>query len=49
MTMLSIQPHQEPRFLAAFLVLFVVFVANSGNLLRAGRFFWVSFYVIRKS
>ena len=42
-TVLSIQPHQEPRFLSAFLVLFVVFVANSGNLLRAGRIFWVSF------
>jgi len=41
-TILSIQPHQEPRFLSAFLVLFVVFVANTGKLLRTGRVFWAT-------
>lgn len=44
--MLSIQPHQEPRFLLAFLVIFVFFVANSGKLLRAGRIFWISWLAI---
>ena len=42
MAILSMQPHQEPRFLAALLALFIIFVANSGNLLHAGRVFWVS-------
>lgn len=41
LTLLSIQPHQEPRFLMAFLGLFIVFVGNSGYLLRMGRTFWV--------
>jgi len=45
-TVLSIQPHQEPRFLAPCLVLFVVFVANSGKLISAGKIFWTTWITI---
>ena len=41
MALLSIQPHQEPRFLTALIPLSVIFVANSGHLLRSGKLFWV--------
>ncbi|KZP17350.1 glycosyltransferase family 22 protein [Athelia psychrophila] len=40
--LLSLQPHQEPRFLLAFPFMFVVFVANSGELQKAGRVFWTT-------
>jgi GPI mannosyltransferase 4 len=38
---LSIQPHQEPRFLAPLIVPFTVLVANSGYLQAAKKPFWV--------
>ena len=41
MALLSIQPHQEPRFLTALISLSVIFIANSGYLLRSGKLFWV--------
>ena len=41
MALLSIQPHQEPRFLTALVPLSVIFVANSGYLLHSGKLFWV--------
>lgn len=42
MLALSIQPHQEPRFLTPLLVPFIVIVANAGYLEVAGKLFWVS-------
>ena len=41
-TLLSIQPHQEPRFLIPLIVPMITFVVNNGRILRAGRLFWVN-------
>ena len=41
LAVLSLQPHQEPRFLTPLLVPFVVLVANSGYLKTASKLFWV--------
>ncbi len=41
-TLLSIQPHQEPRFLIPLLTPMIALVLNHGRILRAGRWFWVS-------
>lgn len=45
LAILSIQPHQEPRFLMPFLPLFVIFVGNSNYLLGNSKIFWVGFWV----
>ncbi|KAI0684909.1 Alg9-like mannosyltransferase family-domain-containing protein [Cytidiella melzeri] len=45
LAVLSLQPHQESRFLAPLLVPFVVLVANSGYLNEANRLFWISWIV----
>ncbi|OBZ76959.1 GPI mannosyltransferase 4 [Grifola frondosa] len=42
---LSVQPHQEPRFLIPLLVPAVVLVSLDGRILRAGKLFWVSWIV----
>ena len=41
-TLLSIQPHQEPRFLTPLVTPMIVFVVNNGRILRAKKLFWVS-------
>ncbi|KAH9925027.1 Alg9-like mannosyltransferase family-domain-containing protein [Epithele typhae] len=43
--LLSIQPHQEPRFLTPLIAPMIAFVVNNGRILRAGRFFWVVWIV----
>ncbi|KAH7928353.1 glycosyltransferase family 22 protein [Leucogyrophana mollusca] len=40
MSALSIQPHQEPRFLTPLLLPIIILVSNSGQIVRAGRTFW---------
>ncbi|KAI0704217.1 Alg9-like mannosyltransferase family-domain-containing protein [Cerioporus squamosus] len=39
-TLLSIQPHQEPRFLIPLLTPMIAVVLNHGRILRAGKWFW---------
>ncbi|TFK82885.1 glycosyltransferase family 22 protein [Polyporus arcularius HHB13444] len=39
-TLLSIQPHQEPRFLIPLLTPMIALVLNHGRIMRAGRWFW---------
>ncbi|RPD60643.1 hypothetical protein L226DRAFT_545128 [Lentinus tigrinus ALCF2SS1-7] len=39
-TLLSIQPHQEPRFLIPLVTPMIALVLNHGRILRAGRWFW---------
>ncbi|KAI0708537.1 Alg9-like mannosyltransferase family-domain-containing protein [Earliella scabrosa] len=41
-TLLSIQPHQEPRFLIPLVTPMVALVVNHGRILRAGKLFWAS-------
>ncbi|KAJ3555818.1 hypothetical protein NM688_g2367 [Phlebia brevispora] len=40
LVLLSVQPHQEPRFLTPLLVPFIVLVANHG-IQNVGRWFWI--------
>ncbi|OCH91187.1 glycosyltransferase family 22 protein [Obba rivulosa] len=40
LAVLSVQPHQEPRFLVPLLVPVIVLVSNSGQIMRAGKVFW---------
>lgn len=40
-TLLSIQPHQEPRFLIPLVTPMIALVLNHGRILRPGRWFWV--------
>ena len=40
-TLLSIQPHQEPRFLIPLVAPMVALVVGNGRILRTGRLFWV--------
>ncbi|KAG2159341.1 glycosyltransferase family 22 protein [Suillus bovinus] len=42
LTVLSLQPHQEPRFLVPLLLPIIVLVANTGRLAHVGKAFWVS-------
>ncbi|KAJ8488550.1 hypothetical protein ONZ51_g3471 [Trametes cubensis] len=44
-SLLSIQPHQEPRFLIPLLVPMIAVVINNGRILRAGRVF-LMFWII---
>ncbi|KDQ54939.1 glycosyltransferase family 22 protein [Jaapia argillacea MUCL 33604] len=44
-TILSIQPHQEPRFLIPLLVPFVALVGNSRFFARVGKVFWTTWIV----
>jgi phosphatidylinositol glycan class Z len=41
LTVLSMQPHQEPRFLVPLLLPIIVLVANTGQLACLGKAFWV--------
>ncbi len=41
-TLLSIQPHQEPRFLIPLVAPMVALVVGNGRILRAGKLFWVT-------
>lgn len=41
--LLSMQPHQEPRFLTPLLVPFIILIGNSGFISRVGKWFWVSY------
>ena len=40
-TLLSVQPHQEPRFLIPMITPMVALVISNGRILRAGKLFWV--------
>ncbi|KAG2134780.1 glycosyltransferase family 22 protein [Suillus clintonianus] len=42
LTVLSVQPHQEPRFLVPLLLPIIVLIANTGRLAHVGKAFWVS-------
>ncbi|KIK38522.1 glycosyltransferase family 22 protein [Suillus luteus UH-Slu-Lm8-n1] len=42
LTVLSAQPHQEPRFLVPLLLPIIVLIANTGRLAHVGKAFWVS-------
>ncbi|KAG1752252.1 glycosyltransferase family 22 protein [Suillus lakei] len=42
LAILSVQPHQEPRFLVPLLLPIIVLIANTGQLARVGKTFWVS-------
>ncbi|OJA17272.1 hypothetical protein AZE42_03048 [Rhizopogon vesiculosus] len=42
LSVLSIQPHQEPRFLIPLLLPIIVLTANTGRLACVGKAFWVS-------
>ncbi|OAX39301.1 glycosyltransferase family 22 protein [Rhizopogon vinicolor AM-OR11-026] len=42
LSVLSIQPHQEPRFLVPLLLPLIVLIANTGRLAHVGKAFWVS-------
>lgn len=42
LTVLSVQPHQEPRFLVPLLLPIIVLIANTGQLTHVGKAFWVS-------
>ncbi|KAI1792690.1 Alg9-like mannosyltransferase family-domain-containing protein [Ganoderma leucocontextum] len=44
-TLLSIQPHQEPRFLIPLVAPMVALVVGNGRILRAGKLFWVTWIV----
>ncbi|KAI0929168.1 hypothetical protein AcW1_006188 [Taiwanofungus camphoratus] len=46
LAVLSVQPHQEPRFLIPLLVPFIVLVVQSGRVQRAGRLFWATWFVV---
>ncbi|OSD00990.1 glycosyltransferase family 22 protein [Trametes coccinea BRFM310] len=47
-SLLSIQPHQEPRFLTPLLVPMIAMAVNNGRILRAGRSFMI-FWVVANS
>lgn len=42
LAVLSVQPHQEPRFLVPLLLPLIVLIANTGRLAHVGKAFWVS-------
>ncbi|KAG1903671.1 glycosyltransferase family 22 protein [Suillus fuscotomentosus] len=42
LSVLSVQPHQEPRFLVPLLLPIIVLIANTGQLAHVGKTFWVS-------
>ncbi|KAI0088387.1 Alg9-like mannosyltransferase family-domain-containing protein [Irpex rosettiformis] len=42
---LSLQPHQEPRFLTPLVVPFIVLVVNNGYLENASKIFWATWFV----
>lgn len=42
LTVLSVQPHQEPRFLMPLLLPIIVLIANTGRLAHVSKAFWVS-------
>ncbi|KAG1740454.1 glycosyltransferase family 22 protein [Suillus paluster] len=42
LTVLSMQPHQEPRFLVPLLLPIIVLITNTGRLACVGKAFWVS-------
>ncbi|KAG1802573.1 glycosyltransferase family 22 protein [Suillus variegatus] len=42
LSVLSVQPHQEPRFLVPLLLPIIVLIANTGQLAHVGKAFWVS-------
>lgn len=42
LAVLSVQPHQEPRFLVPLLLPVIVLIANTGRLAHVGKAFWVS-------
>ncbi|KAM5546079.1 hypothetical protein V8D89_000205 [Ganoderma adspersum] len=44
-TLLSIQPHQEPRFLIPLVAPMVALVVGNGRILRAGKLFWATWIV----
>ncbi|PIL28853.1 hypothetical protein GSI_08899 [Ganoderma sinense ZZ0214-1] len=44
-TLLSIQPHQEPRFLIPLVAPMVALVVGNGRILRAGKLFWAVWIV----
>ncbi|KAI0752580.1 Alg9-like mannosyltransferase family-domain-containing protein [Daedaleopsis nitida] len=44
-TLLSIQPHQEPRFLIPLVAPMVALVVNNGRVLRAGKLFGVAWVI----
>ncbi|EMD36855.1 glycosyltransferase family 22 protein [Gelatoporia subvermispora B] len=46
LAIMSVQPHQEPRFLIPLLVPIIVLVSNSGYLARTGKLFWVTWIII---
>ena len=41
LTVLSVQPHQEPRFLVPLVLPIIVLITNTGRLARVGKTFWV--------
>jgi len=41
LTVLSVQPHQEPRFLMPLLLPIIVLIANTGRLAHVSKAFWV--------
>lgn len=45
LTVLSAQPHQEPRFLVPLLLPVIVLIANTGRLAHVGKTFWVSCFI----
>ncbi|EJF59887.1 hypothetical protein DICSQDRAFT_181664 [Dichomitus squalens LYAD-421 SS1] len=44
-TLLSVQPHQEPRFLIPLITPMVALVVGNGRILRAGKLFWSTWIV----
>ncbi|KAJ8597675.1 glycosyltransferase family 22 protein [Rhizopogon salebrosus TDB-379] len=45
LTVLSMQPHQEPRFLVPLVPPIIVLIANTGRLAHVGKAFWVSWFI----